>query len=109
MYNYPYSIILIPSGSIPILVPMTCNPSLEIYSVIDNHPNRLHTIPPDNQPIFLNQSNIYRFVFFNENVNSRWNLQVKIILQYESKNVVLYQLAEKGIGQKFFRKDIIFQ
>ena len=109
MPSYPYSTIIIPTGSVPILQPMFCNPSLEVYSVINNHANRLYTIPPGNKSISLNPSNIYRFIFFNKELNSRWSLYIKIILHYGDREVMLYQLAEQGIGQKFFRNDIIFQ
>ncbi len=107
--NYPCSTIKVPEGQTPLLIPLPCHPSLEVYSVINNHANLLFTVPPESDPISLDQSNRYRFIFFNQDSIANWQLNYKIIIKQGTQHKVLCHISEKGKGQKFYRNDIVFQ
>ena len=108
--NYPYSIIKVPEGTIPILVPSPCNPQLEVYSVRpNNHANLLFTIPAHTDDIQLDQSNRYRFIFHNSEKDLSWQFQYKIIFKTDSDDRIITQVTENGEGPKFYRNEIIFE
>ena len=104
------TIIIIPDGKIPYLIPGECNPKLEVYSVSDGgKPNLLFYIPPVDHPVKLNQSDHYRLIFFNEEIDTDWKYSYKIGLQENEVYEILSEISDSGNGQKYFRKDIKFK
>lgn len=104
------TIINIPHGKIPYLIPGECYPKLEVYSIdAEGNPNKLFLIPPVDYPITLNQSNHYRFILINEGIDDDWKYAYKIGIKENGTYDILSEIEDNGHGQKSYRQDIIFR